>query len=938
MTNHWNDIANATLVFAIGCNPAENHPAVFNHINHARFSTASGNPLKPNAKLIVVDPRKTRTALQCDTTRGDRYVRIRPGTDIAFINGVINYIITTVEALADGNAVKTAYKAFLNDNSSVSRTFTADDGTEVINTLASGGAWTKYTDARVKTSGYTYSTTNLTIGGKSVTGILDLAADITDSSCVYQKLKHHVSHYDSTAVVDICGCTAEDITFVGDAFIANSRCSSTSVSGGVVNESTYRVATLLYAMGATQHTVGSENIRAYAVLQTMMGNMGRAGGGINALRGIHNVQGSTDMGNLFDSIPGYSGNPTMGQTFPQYLNLLFGWRTETTGSYTRTVDPWLRKDPLVPGGNVGMQQVGFFNMTQAWFGDRTLNPSSSGEVTQAKMEAWFGQWPRGNGTDHINAFREMANGDIRACYVWGQNPAVTEPNQAKVRAGLKNLDMLVVQDMFETETAACDRKGSGVTYLLPACSHVEEAGSVTNSGRWIQWRERARAPKESSKSDMEWLLRFAKALNDASAFSHIKVSNGWADNATTWTKLYARYGWTPTAATDDFEALSLNETATAGGAGRILYGSEVVAQNVYKEMCSPLAPTFAGATDEGALTAGSTVWIYYEAYNTSLTGSQYEAANGYTGPAFAWSAWTKNVKARNRDATTGPSLTYNRWGWAWLKNRRVFYNNAEVHWDVADNFVNAGYLGRLFLNDWTGPVEWTGKWTYREFKKLSDKPSVSYGSGIHEFARIFPAHTEPYETPRDDLALVWGKNTTGGTPTLDLLSTTHATTPTGSVATGYPLVLTTIRCVEHFQGGPVTRNNPFNVEAEPEPWVEINSVDARRFNIVDGDMVNVITARSNSTSNQNTRTNREGSTASDPCTADTFAAGFKARVGVGLASNQRVAQGVVAIPWHWGDRGLSQGSRANDLCIDAMDANTKIPEYKACLCRIEKIS
>jgi anaerobic selenocysteine-containing dehydrogenase len=134
--------------------------------------------------------------------------------------------------------------------------------------------------------------------------------------------------------------------------------------------------------------------------------------------------------------------------------------------------------------------------------------------------------------------------------------------------------------------------------------------------------------------------------------------------------------------------------------------------------------------------------------------------------------------------------------------------------------------------------------------------------------------------------------------------------------------------VEHFQGGPITRNNSWNVEAEPVPWIEINSVDARACDppISDGDWVNVITARSDSKADQEGRTRDKG-----------WAKGFKARVGVGLQGNQRVAAGTVAIPWHWGDQGLGTGSRANDLCIDAFDSNTVIPEYKACLCKIVKL-
>jgi formate dehydrogenase major subunit len=169
----------------------------------------------------------------------------------------------------------------------------------------------------------------------------------------------------------------------------------------------------------------------------------------------------------------------------------------------------------------------------------------------------------------------------------------------------------------------------------------------------------------------------------------------------------------------------------------------------------------------------------------------------------------------------------------------------------------------------------------------------------------------------------------GDTPVAGLGRTIAAGNPVDDPSrAGFPFILTTIRCVEHFQGGPITRNNQWNVELEPEPWIEINSVDARARGIKDGDYVNVITARGNSKASQEALTT--GAAAG-------WAKGFVARVGTGLQSNQRVGVGVVAIPWHWGDRGLSTGSRANDLCIDAMDANTTIPESKACLCQIEKI-
>ena len=208
----------------------------------------------------------------------------------------------------------------------------------------------------------------------------------------------------------------------------------------------------------------------------------------------------------------------------------------------------------------------------------------------------------------------------------------------------------------------------------------------------------------------------------------------------------------------------------------------------------------------------------------------------------------------------------------------------------------------------------------------------------------FAFHAEPYETPYDgqtvgkpNLVAKYGHNGTDGTKNLIIKTggfQAYASTPAGwdvtAVGTSatYPLVLTTIRCVEHFQGGPITRNNWHNVEIEPEPWIELSSYDANRYKIKHGDLVKIVTARTEGFVDESIET--EFSRALE-------GKGYRARVGVGLKDNQRVGEGVVAIPWHWGDRGLSTGSRANDLCIDAWDPNTQIPEYKACLCRIEKI-
>ncbi|MDP2181529.1 MAG: molybdopterin-dependent oxidoreductase [Actinomycetota bacterium] len=916
MTNNWTDLGNSSLFVVMGANPVENHPASMAHINKARGK---------GAKLIVIDPRKTRTALQAD-----RFIRIRPGTDIAFINGVVRGIIADMEARpSDGpDGVRDQFYKFLDQTGSGTFFTDGDDATGSTSTAVPGNS--KYSDARfiLNGAGTDYERETIVaatgfpaVGGESANTIISnfpkKAANVFGNvNTVYNRLKAHVAPYDTATVADICGCTEADIAYVIDAYIQNGRCSSVgdTLSSQDPLATGYKCTTMLYAMGLTQHTHGAQNVKSFTVLQTLMGNMGRAGGGINALRGIHNVQGSTDMGNLYHLIPFYSGNPSTmtladPDAFGKYMNTLWGVPVSGTGTRTTMNNSY---DDAYNTAAMGLQQRGFINMTYNFFGSPEWMKDASGNLTTANRaftNALYDLWPKTNGDDHVTMFRKMATSDIKAAVVWGQNPAVTEPNQSAIRAGLENLDTLVVVDMFENETAAVKRKANSATYLLPACSHVEEAGSVANSGRVLQWRERATLPKGNSKADIELLFRMAKAFDDAGAFSHITAQ--WTDQGKAWVNAYTtlygeRYGWTPGATAFEDASGTANiwtGAETAPRADGTVHGSEWVCEQIYRELCTP---------------ATGTSWLYTGAYNTT------RGVNKHPGQV-DWQTANRSKSRNNADPNS--TLAYPSWGYAWLVNRRVLYNNADIPGDIGDFYMGPDSVARLFVSTNTATLNYS-RW-YRTINRLADKPDVALGgpTAQHILPGRFPAHTEPYETPRADLAALWGRNTKG-TGAWDLLKsdTLAAAGRVGDLdASGFPLVLTTIRCVEHFQGGPITRNNPWNVEAEPYPWIEINSLDAAAAGIATGDWVNVITARSNSTTDQ------EGRTTGAP-----FADGFLARVGVGLQSNQRVGRGVVAIPWHWGDRGLSTGSRANDLCIDAGDANTVIPEYKACLCKIEK--
>lgn len=1106
MSNSWQDIANATLIVVWGANPSENHPACMAHINRARFPKdffTGARANKEPATLVVIDPRKTRTALQADL-----YVRIRPGTDIAFGNAVMRYIIEKMETpnskYSDGvtpipQQIKDNFFSYLNQASN--GTFFKDGATTTSAIPApaasvpddEGGNCSKYTDARfiVNNDDTDYVRGRLATAGsnagtwvanadpttdQTVSDFPKKSRDIYTGNTVFKRLRAHLAPYTLEVAADICGCLAEDIAKVADLFIKHSRHASTpetgtfvrtykvgagatplwaygvdingvtevynvttgqditaqkasvlSISAGpgspyamqtvTVNavagatstgdrvritftgttdqapQAGYRATTMLYAMGLTQHTCGSQNVKMFANLQALMGNMGRAGGGINALRGIHNVQGSTDMGLLYHLIPGYSGNPTAQpnmtpssddttNAFGKYMDALWG-NTLNNGNGTGTDTPDYAR-AYTPSA-MGLQQRGFFNMTLKWFGDYDAL-SAGGASNRRKIDACYSLWPKTNGDNHIQMFRKMADGAITAAVVWGQNPAVTEPNQSKVREGLEKLDLLVVVDMFETETAAAKRKTGGITYLIPAASHVEKAGSATNSGRALQWRYEARRPQGNSKDDIELLLRLAKAFADVDAFSHIAdvwdaygIKTG-ATSQDVWTDLYKKPYTAKADGTGGFDPASNNyySADVSGDVERAVMrklvsdpvtyetvtvqGSEWVAERIYREWASPLG-------------SGGTLWLYTEGYDAANVNTAPGATAAAPRLAGDYTAWGVANRAKSRDnADPYGTMGYHKWGYSWLVNRRVLYNNSEVAGDQNDFFMGPDSCIRLFapnpgalIGSYGGSTLYPGVFNYSRWYRthaaptahsLNDKPRKTDGSAppahaVFSLTGRFPSHTEPYETPRGDLAAAWGFNSTVNTAiwnfgtgeykASNLPNLVYGGTPVAGLGrtedpdrSKFPLVLTTIRCVEHFQGGPITRNNWWNVDLEPEPWIEINAADAYYHDsdgnlttkrIQDGDMVNVVTARSNSTSDEQGRTN--GATG--------FARGFRARISVGSQSNQRTGVGVVAIPWHWGDRGLSTGSRANDLCLDAMDANTTIPEYKVCLCRLEEM-
>jgi formate dehydrogenase major subunit len=259
MTNHWIDIRHADVILCIGSNPAENHPISFRWVEQA---------MDNGAKLISVDPRYTRTS-----SKSDVYAQLRPGTDIAFIGGIINF------ALVNNSIHRDYVVNYTNASFLVDESYDFEDG------LFSGY---NFDESSYDNSSWAYQL------GPDANPLRDNS--LKDPRCVYQLLKKHYARYTPDKVCEITGTAVQDYLNVARTFCSTGR------EG--------KAATIMYAMGTTQHTTGTQNVRSYAVLQMLLGNIGVAGGGINALRGECNVQGSTDYALLFHILPGYLNSPT----------------------------------------------------------------------------------------------------------------------------------------------------------------------------------------------------------------------------------------------------------------------------------------------------------------------------------------------------------------------------------------------------------------------------------------------------------------------------------------------------------------------------------------------------------------------------------------------------------------------------------------------------
>src|SRR4030095_6578928 len=433
MTNHGADMQHAKTILVEGSNVAENHPMAYKWIRKAQQENG--------AKLIHVDPRFTRTSAGADV-----YARIRPGTDAAFLNTMINHIV--VNKLYDEDFITTHTNAlFL-----IQPDFDFQEG------LFSG--WDEEKHAYdMKSWGYQLAGTARP----------KKATSLDDPHCVFSKLKVFVSRYPLGVGENITGVPAAQIQEIAETMAKN------------------RPGTILYALGMTQHTTGVQGIRGFTILQLLLGNLGKPGSGVNALRGEPHVQGGFHLGVLNNYLPGYMDYPS---------------HTEPT------LEAYTRKN------GTGDRRF-LVNMLKAFYGDWATPENDF-------CYAWLPKKNAGKNYGTLQIFEDALAGKMKLLWIVGQNPAVTTPNLKMTFAGLDKIETLVIHEIWETETAefwkrpGADPKSIQTeVFLLPAAFFMEKNGNITNCGGLIQWRNAAVKPPGKALPDgqvVDYIFRRVRDL------------------------------------------------------------------------------------------------------------------------------------------------------------------------------------------------------------------------------------------------------------------------------------------------------------------------------------------------------------------------------------------------------------------------------------------
>ena len=803
---------------------AEAHPVGFRWVMKAK---------ERGATIIHVDPRFSRTSALADI-----WVPIRAGSDIAFLGGLVRHII-------ENNLFFRDYVVHFTNASCILREDFRDTDEEATGLFSGFDPEKRVYENKT----WLYDGDNLSFPKRDLT--------LQDRQCVFQHLKRHFARYTPQMVQDICGISPEMFQKVANTLVQASGPDKT--------------AAICYAVGWTQHSKGVQIIRSASILQLLLGNIGRPGGGILALRGHASIQGSTDIPTLYDILPGYLNMPK-GDGSEETLRDHLAHNTKPTGLW--------HSYPAY-----------FVSLLKAYYGKNAASENDFGY-------SWV---PKVTGNHSFFEYLyDMLDGRMEGMFIMGQNPAVAAPNSRLQRKALSKLNWLVVREMVEIEAATFWHNSEEIergelrteeieteVFQFPAAGHAEKEGAFTNTQRLVQWREKAIEPPGDARSDGWFMHQLALRL-----IAKAKQSNDPIDEP-----LRALDWWYPEDEHGEprMEAVlaEINGWYTDPGQQRhgIVFGEDRHGNTHH----GPQLDGYPRLKSDGSTASGG--WIYA----------------GVFGP-------DKINKANSRNSN---DYLGHGWGFAWPGDRRIIYNRASaapdgrpwsekkklIWWDVDQR-------------RWTGgdepdfPVQ-----TEPGFQPQGNETGLDAIRGdaafiLHEDGLGWlhvprglqdgpmPTHYEPLESPVHNKLYRRDTNPVAHWFTRD----ENRFAPPGDPR--FPYVVTTYRLTEHHTAGGMSRYLPHLAELQPEMFAEISPELARELKIDNGDFISIVSLRG----------------------AIEARALVSRRIRPLQIDGKVVHQ--IALPFHFGADGLVRGSAANDLLAISGEPNVTIMETKASACNI----
>ena len=762
----------------MGSNMAECHPVGFKWPMRAKAKGAT---------LIHVDPRFTRTSAMADV-----YVPIRSGTDIVFLGGLINYILENkkyfLEYMINYTNAATIINAGFKDTEDGDGFFSGYNAqTRSYDTATwqyqRGATPTRVADPAAGPPGATLKPADIpTLIANRIPGQPREDRSLQDPNTVFQILKKHYARYTPEMVEKACGTPKDLFLKVAQTITDNSGKD--------------RTGAFVYAVGWTQHTTGVQLIRTAGMVQLLLGNIGRPGGGIMALRGHATIQGSTDVASLYNIHPGYLNTPSARRPHDTLRDYIIA-ETEPTSFWSN-------------------RPAYFISQLKAWFGEAATASNDFGYDWLPKITADH---------SHMPVFVEMSEGKIKGMLLTGQNPA-TSLNSQFQRAALRNLEWLVVMDFYETESAAFWKTVAGSkpeevkteVWFMPAAHIAEKDGTMTQTARTIQWHDKAADPPGQAHSDLYFWYHLGKRLKKRYASStenrDIPIKNMTLD-------------YDPEPA--DVANWKIKDEPSAFRIFREINGYDIKTGNILN--------SFANLTADGSTAAGA--WIYTGAFQL-VSGQVVNRAKMTVGKNDGW---------------VSPN-----WGWAWPGNRKQLYNRASADpdgnpWSDRKKYTywDAKATPPTWKNDSGDGIDFTATKAPGTAANATGV-GIAFHSGRDPFLLktdgkgwLFapsgavdgplPTHYEPWESPVKNALYKQDRNPVA--KFFDVKGNKY----NEFAGTQFPHVITTYRLTEHHLSGTMTRWLPWLAELMPDVFVEMPPELADEKGIKNGDYVTVTSER-----------------------------------------------------------------------------------------------